>query len=58
MKTLLILGHWKDRLIGRISLAKGNIRKKDRLIDRISLETVTATESRDNGQDNLDEKSY
>ena len=27
MKTLLIFGHWKGRLIGRISLAKKNIRK-------------------------------
>ena len=38
---MLILGHWKGRLIGRISLAKDNL-IKDRLKDGISLEMVTA----------------
>ena len=38
---MLILGHWKGRLIDGISLAKDNI-IKDRLIDGISLETVMA----------------
>ena len=41
---MLILGHWKGRLIDGISLAKDNI-IKDRLIDGISLETVTAKEN-------------
>ena len=38
---MLILGHWKGRLIDGISLAEDNI-IKDRLIDGIRLEIVTA----------------
>ena len=41
---MLILGHWNGRLIDGISLAKNNV-IKDRLIDGISLETVTAKEN-------------
>ena len=37
---MLILGHWKGRLIDGISLAEDSS-IKDRLIDGISLETVT-----------------
>ena len=40
----MIHGHWKGRLIGGISLAEDN-NIKDRLIDGISLETVTETEN-------------
>ena len=35
----MILGHWKGRLIGGISLAKDNL-ITDRLIDGISLEKI------------------
>ena len=38
---MLILGHWKGRLIDGISLAEDNI-IKDRLIEGISLDTVKA----------------
>ena len=41
---MLLLGHWKGRLIDGISLAEDDI-KKDRLIVGISLETVTAKEN-------------
>ena len=41
---MLILGHWKGRLIDGISLAKDNI-IKDRLIEGISLKKVTAKEN-------------
>ena len=53
---MLILGHWKGRLIDGISLAENNL-IKNRLIDGISLDTVTAkgnlnTKEKDNGPDN------
>ena len=41
IRTLLKIGHWKGRYINGIGLAEDNI-IKDRLIDGISLKTVTA----------------